>query len=961
MEKASQADHNPFSLLVPRIRRLIEQRGFKDATAPQVHAFPAILQGKNLLLVAPTGTGKTEAALLPILSSLATSEDRSPGIRVLYITPLKALNRDLLDRLEWWCKSLDLKLSVRHGDTETSERNRQRLAPPQILITTPETLQAILPGWVMRQHLQTVRWVVVDEVHELAGEKRGSQLSIGLERLKRLVGDSGPQIIGLSATIGTPERVAKYLVGSNKTCTIEAIPVAKSMKLHVLFPAPEPDDNELASKLYTFPEVAARLRVIRRLLEEHKSTLLFTNTRSEAEILSNRFRIWDQRLPISVHHGSLSKPTRIAAERDLKDGRAKAIISTSSLELGIDVGRLDLVIQYNSPRQVTRLLQRVGRSGHGIGRVSEGVIITQDSDDALEAVVIARRALIGELEPIRIPDKPYDALAHQIVGLLLQKSRWSFEEALGLLNGAEPYHDLSITELSSVLRYMHDRFPRLAWVSFKDEFFSKPQNTKLYDYYFGNLSMIPDERHYLVLEEGPAETVGLLDEAFVAEHGEVGTKFVMGGRVWRIKQAFEDKIYVENERDPTGAIPSWIGEEIPVPFEIAQEVAKIRGDVELRLKRGDLEERIFSDLAGLYPIDTVTISRALGEVVESVRKGIPVPNDRRIIIESWGEYVILQCAFGHSVNRTLARIIGLLLSEDLGSAITVHQDPYRIVISGGQISSRKILDLLRELPMIDLESRIAEGMARTGMFKRRFLHVAKKFGAVARDAELGSSDMINLMEAFRGTAIYEESIRSMLFDDADMDGTKRVLEGINTGEITLDAIECNGLSPVARVGMEEISRKSDIIPPERMTKMILESVKARLLSEARTVVCTDCWDYVESRRLLSLQIELLCPQCGSNSLGISSKEEELVNQLVRRVRLTPSQVPNRFSRLKETLISSAELVARYGFSAALALAGRNLSPLEAEAILRQETAFNDRLVDLIMGAEKKKMRKRFYA
>lgn len=201
----------------------------------------------------------------------------------------------------------------------------------------------------------------------------------------------------------------------------------------------------------------------------------------------------------------------------------------------------------------------------------------------------------------------------------------------------------------------------------------------------------------------------------------------------------------------------------------------------------------------------------------------------------------------------------------------------------------------------------------------------------------------------------------MLFDDADMDGTKRVLEGINTGEITLDAIECNGLSPVARVGMEEISRKSDIIPPERMTKMILESVKARLLSEARTVVCTDCWDYVESRRLLSLQIELLCPQCGSNSLGISSKEEELVNQLVRRVRLTPSQVPNRFSRLKETLISSAELVARYGFSAALALAGRNLSPLEAEAILRQETAFNDRLVDLIMDAEKKKMRKRFYA
>ena len=504
------------------------ERGFSTPTEPQVRAIPIIRKGQNILLVAPTGTGKTEAALLPILDSLYASKGEKPGIKVLYITPLRALNRDMLERLEWWCKKLDLRLAVRHGDTEQKERSRHTLAPPEILITTPETLQAILPGSILRRHLRAVSTVIVDEVHELAGEKRGSQLSIALARLRELT-EKEFQIIGLSATIGSPEEIAKFLVGTSQKYEVVQVPVPRSTEIEVVYPSLTQEDFELASSLYTHPEVAARLRLIMTLVKKSESALVFTNTRTESEALGNRFRAWDPDFPVGVHHGSLSKPSRVRTESMLKEGKLRGIICTSSLELGIDIGALDLVIQHNSPRQVTRLLQRVGRSGHRVGGIAKGVIITQDSDDALESLVISRRARQENMEPVKIPDKPYDALIHQLVGLLLHKGRWYFDEALNLVTRAYPYRDLSEETLVKVLQYMHERYPRLAWVSERDKMFAKPRDVKeFYEYYFENLSMIPDQKQYLVLQED-GSPIGVLDEAFVAEHGEVGIKFVEGG------------------------------------------------------------------------------------------------------------------------------------------------------------------------------------------------------------------------------------------------------------------------------------------------------------------------------------------------------------------------------------------------------------------------------------------------
>jgi len=642
-----------FDMLVKPVRRLIEEKGFPEPTEPQDKTMPKILAGKNVLLISPTATGKTEAAFLPVLSMLL-QQPKTPGIKVLYITPLRALNRDLLERLEWWCNNLDIKLAVRHGDTDTKERTRQSRSPPDILITTPETLQAVLSGWVLRQHLQSLRWVIIDEVHELADSKRGSQLSLALERVRNLIGKDF-QMIGLSATIGTPEKVAQFLVGDNRRVEIVRVPVAKMVRLLVLFPQPTEEDVRLAGQLYTHPEVAARLRIIRDYMSEHKSVLLFTNTRSISEVLASRLKVWNIDFPVSIHHGSLAKPSRIAAETGLKRGYLKGLIATSSLELGIDVGRIDLVIQYMSPRQVTRLIQRVGRAGHRVGRVAKGVIIGMDSDDTLEALVIARRALQEELEPVVIPPKPYDSLTHQIAGLLLKNRRFAFQEISEIIQNAYPYKEITQEDVEKVLMYMHTRFPRLAWVSFEDQVVLKPSRTKaLFEYYFDNLSMIPMEKQFLVIDDSSDTSIGVLDEAFMAEYGKAGTKFIIRGSPWQIIHTTEDKVYVKPVDDPTGAIPSWIGEEIPVPFQIAQEVGWIRGFVERRIGRGLSVEEISMLLSERYPADNNTITRAVAATAEQVNIGLAVPTDKRVVLEDWEDFVIIHLGKFSQINLATA-------------------------------------------------------------------------------------------------------------------------------------------------------------------------------------------------------------------------------------------------------------------------------------------------------------------
>jgi ATP-dependent Lhr-like helicase len=795
----------------------------------------------------------------------------------------------------------------------------------------------------------------------MADSKRGSQLTLALERLRWLTGKEF-QLIGLSATIGSPEKVAQFLVGTGRKVEIVKVPVARQTKFKILYPQPAPEDSELAQELFTHPEVAARLRIIRQYIEKQKSVLLFTNTRAISEVLASRFKVWDVNFPVSIHHGSLAKPSRIAAEKGLKEGRLKGLVATSSLELGIDIGRIDLVIQYMSPRQVTRLIQRVGRSGHRIGRIANGVIITMDSDDTLEAMVIARMAYEEQLEPVDIPNKPYDVLAHQIIGLLMRKKRWSFYEIHDMFKNAFPYADITTEDIKKVLTYMHTRFPRLAWVSFEDQLVIKPRRNKpVYEYYFENLSMIPEEKQYLVVDESSDTAIGVLDEAFVAEYGKPGTKFIIRGSPWKISQVFGDKLFVKSVDDPTGAIPSWIGEEIPVPFEVAQEVGAIRGFVENKLRKGTKPAEAAEQLAHRYAAEADTIGRAILETVEQVERGIAMPTDKRIIVEDWEDFVIIHVNFGSLANRALAQLLGHLLSEQTGASIAVQHDPYRVFVQTlGTANADKLVTLfndLKEMPETTVKELLTNATVKTGLFKRRMIHVARRFGALKKWADFSTVSLRSLMKSFEGSVIYEEALKEVFTKDLDLQRSLQILSDIKADKIKIVKVDNQGTaSPVARVGVERVSMKTDLIPSERMKTILIESTKARLLNEVRTFVCTQNWDYTEMTRLNDLPDTPTCPKCGSTRLGIFSREEEQVRSIADKKgeKLTKSE-----QKLLEQALETAELMSNYGKAAAVVLGGRRVRTQDALQVLRKQHVLSDRFFELIIEAERDALKRRF--
>lgn len=850
---------------------------------------------------------------------------------------------------------MDVKIAVRHGDTETRERAMQAKSPPDMLILTPETLQAVLTGRIMKQHLKSVKYVIVDEVHELAEDKRGSQLALAFERL-RWTAMHDFQTIGLSATIGTPNKVAKFLVGEGRDVTIVHVPVGRKVRIEVTCPNPERKDLHLSTQLYTPPEVAARLRLIRETIENHRSVLIFTNTRSIAEILTSRMKVWDIDFPISIHHGSLARPSRINAERGLKDGQLRGLISTSSLELGIDVGSVDFVIQYMSPRQVTRLIQRIGRSGHRVGRLADGMIISLDSDDTLEALVIAKRALEEVLEPITVPDQPLDVLTHQLVGLLIQKGRWYTNEIMELVTKAYPYRNLTEQDLISVITYMHSRFPRLAWYSAQDTLILRPRRLKaLYSYYFGKLSMIPDEKQYLIIDQSKDEAVGVLDEAFVAEYAEPGRKFIVRGSPWRMISIRADKIYAKPIKDPTGSIPSWIGEEIPVPFEIAQEVGAIRRKAENSISMGVSESGLATELSHAYPATPETIRLSLKETFEQAGLGYAIPTDKRIVLEDWEDFVIINCHFGLLVNRTLARLIGHVLSEDVGTTIGVQQDPYRIVIqTSGSANAAKVAQLMQQLSNMDLDRLIREASKKSGMFKRRLVHVAKRFGAITRYADFQNVKLRQVMKSLEGTVIMEEAIKESLEKDLDMQNTRHVLNKLGS-EFELSFVPPRSdPTPIARIGIERISRKTDLIPPEKMRRILIESTKVRILNEARLVACPTCLEYAKIIAVKEMPDKFQCPKCRGN-LGISADTPETIEKIQKKRILSESD-----KRVVENLKASSKLLKKYGKIVAYILAGRRLTAVDVRSVLRHAQRPSDRLYERIMEQEKKALRRRFW-
>jgi len=935
-----------FAHLGSEIREALSERGFSTPTEPQREAIPPLADGRNALVLAPTGTGKTETAMLPVFDALvearnAPGDPPREGISALYITPLRALNRDMMDRLEWWGDRLDVEVAVRHGDTTQYERGKQADDPPDVLITTPESLQAILTGSKMRVALESVEHVVIDEVHELASAKRGAQLTVGLERLRRVAGPF--QRVGLSATVGDPEEVGKFLVGTGTRDpdrpgdrAFETVEVAAGTRtdVRVLDPSITDRDTALAGRLAVDETTASHVRTIREIVAEKDSTLIFVNTRQTAEALGSRFKTLAEEerengienpTEIELHHGSLSKNVRIDVEDRFKSGGLDGLVCTSSMELGIDVGRVDHVVQYGSPREVARLLQRVGRAGHRRDLVSEGTVVTQGGDDTLEALAIARRAGEELVEPANIHHGSLDTVANQIVGVVMDEGEVHAREAYRTVTNAYPFRDLSEPEFQEVVRELDGN--RLLWLNEETDTLEKSGGT--WQYFYANLSMIPDESTYEVYDMSARRQIGTVDEQFVVNFAGPGETFVQRGEMWRITEVDEEEeqVNVTPIPDPTGEVPSWVGQEIPVPKPVAEEVGRMRGEAAAALDAGSTPEAVAADLADRYPTDAETVAAALKPVVAHVEAGHPVPTDERVVIEGSARTVAVNAAFGHEVNETLARLLAALVGQRAGSSVGMDVDPYRIEFEVPHgVGPGTFREVLETTDPERLEAYLELAVKKSDALKFTLAQVAAKFGAVKRYKEgRGRFGGDRLLTALADTPVYDEALREVFHADLAAPETADLLEGVQHG--STDLAIARERTPLGTAGR---SAGTEFLVPDNADADVIETVRERIRDDRVILFCLHCTEWKQTTKVRRVRDQPECPDCGSTRIAALNPWDD---ETVAAVRATEKD--DEQERRTERAHRAGSLVQTHGKRAVIALAARGVGPHNAARIINK--------------------------
>jgi len=881
--------------LSDRLLQLWREKGLKEPTEIQKLAFPVIKSGKNALLVAPTGSGKTEAALLPAIDRVM--ETGAKPISILYITPLRTLNRDILERISWWGEKTGLTVDVRHGDTPSSRRARQAKNPPHILITTPESLQAILPAEKMGKHLKNVSCVIVDEVHELVAEKRGYQLSLALERLVEKCGRDF-QRIGLSATVGSPRLVAKFLGGAGRPVEILDVSQKKEYIVRVVYPRPNRRVREEAKKVGIQPEVYARLLFMLETLKKHNQVLTFVNTRNMAEQLSFYFSLLHEKT--DVHHSSLSREVRLVVEKLFRKGEIKHLIATSSMELGIDIGEVDAVIQYGSPRQVTRLVQRVGRSGHRWDLPSRGYIVAIDPIDFIESAVIAKLAKKHFLEPIKQETNPLDVLAHQIAGFVMDWGDISFRKLAAAIRRAQPFESISDQEIWAVIQQLEAE----GFVRVRGDVLSKTRDT--WRYYYYNLSMIPDEEKFFVVDVVSGKNVAMLDEDFVSTYLEPGVVFVVKGRPWRVVGIEERNVYAEPSESLVGAIPAWVGEQIPVHEEVAKEVARER-------------QRISKKMETIVDVSDQTD-------IERVRKflGKNVPDDRTIRIEQSDRYVIVHVPLGSLGNTAFSRVLSAEISRRFGIPVRSFSSPYAVILEfPGEFPAQNVKEIIESLTEGVVELLMERWLTRTNLFKWRFIHVARRFGLISRKAKMERVNIRRLIDALLDSPIYEETVKEILTEKLDIESVKKLIRSIKEGRIK---VEVGEISPLGKRELAQALNVPELVSPEKPEKKLLELFKSRVLEKRVTLLCTSCLsEHVV--KVGDVKDRVVCPRCGSPLVAVV-KNAEKVKKILEKKRHTKEE-----RRILEDVIRSAELVKEFGKKAIIALSVTGIGSQTAARIL----------------------------
>jgi ATP-dependent helicase Lhr and Lhr-like helicase len=865
-------------LLDPRVRECIRKRGFTTLSPAQKEAIPLILSGRHIVLIAPTGTGKTESAMFPVFNGLLTLP-AGGGFSAIYITPMRSLNRDILSRMQWWCAELGLTVGVRHGDTPLAERRKQALSPPDLLITTPETFQALFMGKRLRKHLAGVRYVIVDEIHELAGSKRGAQLAVGLERLHVYAGEF--QRIGLSATVGNPEDIGSFLCGK-RPFSIVQVPVAKQLDLSVQ---------------YVGDDFRHQTEVLRKLLKREGSTLVFVNTRVTAEALGHAlFEHGD----IEVHHGSLSKEVRIDAEERFKSGEIRTLICTSSMELGIDIGRVDHVIQFGSPREVARLIQRVGRAGHQLNTISRGTILTTGFDDLLESLVIAKRARAGEIERVVPPCNAADVLANQVAAIAVEYGEIELDavreicERTSLFPGCESL-------LVEVCRQMAEhRLVRLEG--------SRIITTgRARRYLIGNLSMIHDERKVPIFDIVSRRTVGTLDESFVVGWVHTGVVFITKGQLWRVLEIADGRLTVEPAKKAIGELPSWEGEQIPVPFAVAGEVGSMRRTREI----------------AVYQPEKDGLGYAEGFLREMDRNRSLVPTDQLITLENTGDGVVLNACIGHKANEALGRVLSILISARYGTVVGLELDAYRMLLRlPSSIRAADVRDILLALDPAHMPGVLRLALKRTALFKWKLVQIAKKFGAIDPDADYERISIQRLLDFFDDTVVQQEAYRELLAEYMDIEAAAAIVGQVRDGSVSV------AIGPHSLIGAGGLLSSRDQIPPPTADQAIISTLKRRLDQDDVLLACMNCRDW-KSRTVVSrVPDHPQCPKCGARLVAALKPYEEEQYTVLKKPRKNAEE-----RAIEQRLLRNANIVLSSGKKAVIALSARGVGPENASRIL----------------------------
>ena len=805
-------------------------RKFNEFSEPQKYAIYDIHCRNNILISSPTGSGKTLCAFGAILNELIDLSEKNKledKVYCVYISPLKALSRDIsknlkepLEEIEKIAgRKLNLRVGIRTGDTTAAEKAGMLKNPPHVLITTPESLSILLSTKKFIKNLKNVEWCIIDEVHSVAENKRGVHLSLSLERLQRY--SPGMCRIGLSATVSPLEDIAKFLVGEERNCKVVDVQYIKQLDLKVLSAVKDlinTDYNEISKKTY---------ELLDELIQQHKTTLIFTNTRSATEKVVHHLKTkfpknyyeMGENPPetisslIGAHHGSLSKKIRLDLEDNLKKGKLKTVVCSTSLELGIDIGYIDLVILLGSPKSVARALQRQGRSGHQLHATTKGRIVVLDRDDLVECSVLLKSALEKKIDKLQIPNNCLDVLAQQIIGMALEEV-WNIEEMLSVIKKSYCYRNLDKKDFMEVISYLAGEFVSLedrniyAKIWYDKESGNIGKRGKMTRViYMTNIGTIPDQTGVKVKVKN--FEIGSIDENFL-EKLKPGDVFVLGGETYTFNFARGMVAQVNPSPGKKPTIPSWYSEMLPLSFDLAMNIQKFRMLMEEKFESKMKKTDITDFLKGYLYVDDNAAEAIFNYFYEQFNF-IGIPSSKKIIIEHYidendEKYAVFHTLFGRRVNDALSRGLAFAISR------VQHKDVMiGISDNGFYVKYEKkvqILPLFKMLKSEKFRKVLEAALEKTEILKRRFRYCAGRSlmilrqykGRIKRVGRQQVSSMI-LMSAVKRISndfpILKEARREVLEDLMDVENAISVLKMIEDGKIEINEINTMIPSPFA--------------------------------------------------------------------------------------------------------------------------------------------------------------------